>query len=168
MINEVFSAARNGELGVLRGFLDSKPALANTENEDGLTLLGFAAHFGQTEAVKLLLDRGADVNAVSHSKVSYIPSNTALHAAIAGERSMDVIRLILAHDADTNLFDSNGHTSVHAAAFHDHNTEMIQLLIDHGADVNAKVEGGVYAIALAKEQGNLRVAELLRQQGAIE
>jgi ankyrin repeat protein len=66
--------------------LEANPVLANTENEDGLTPLGFAAHYGQLNIVKLLLNYGADVDARSRSKISYIPSNTALHAAIAGER----------------------------------------------------------------------------------
>lgn len=71
------------------------PSLAHTENSEGLTPLGFAAHFGSKAAVQVLLDYGVDVNAVSHSKISYIPSNTALHAAIAGERDPEVIRLLL-------------------------------------------------------------------------
>lgn len=168
MINDVFTAARSGDLAQLKGFLNINPTLTNTENSDGLTLLGFAAHFGQTDAVKLLLDYGADVNALSHSKVSFIPSNTALHAAIAGERSLEVIKLLLAHNARTNIFDSNGHTCLHSAAFHDDNIELVHLLIEHGANVNAKVEGGINAIALAKEKGNFNVAELLKHKGAIE
>lgn len=168
MINEVFSAAQTGDTKQLKGLLDIDSTLANTENSDGLTPLGFAAHFGQAESVKVLLEYGADVNAVSHSKVSYIPSNTALHAAIAGERNMEVIKLLLSHNTQTNIFDSNGHTSLHTAAFHDDNIEMINLLLEHGANVNAKAEGGKTALELAIENGNINVAELLKQKGAIE
>ncbi|SCW87673.1 Ankyrin repeat-containing protein [Paenibacillus tianmuensis] len=109
------------------------PSLAHSENGDGLTPLGFAAHFGSKATVQVLLDYGADVNAVSHSKLSYIPSNTALHAAIAGERDPEVIRLLLTRGALTNIFDSSGHTCLHTAAFHDDNTELIRLLMEHGA-----------------------------------
>jgi ankyrin repeat protein len=167
-IGEAFQAAQSGDAAGLRKMLDSDPTLANTENSEGLTLLGFAAHFGHKDAVKELLEKGADVNAVSHSKVSYIPSNTALHAGIAGERNEDVIRLLLEHNAQTHIYDSNGHTCLHTAAYHDNNTGIIRLLLEHGAQVNAKVEGGKTALTLALEEGNLQVSNLLRQHGAIE
>ena len=167
IMDDVFQAAQLGDALRLQDILDSHPHLANTENSDGLTLLGYAAHFGHKEVVELLLNHNANVNAVSHSKKSYIPSNTALHAAIAGERNMDVIRLLLTHQAQTNIFDNNGHTCLHAAAFHDDNTEIIHLLIEHGADVNAKIEGGETALSLAIKQGNNSVAELLRKTGAM-
>ncbi|GIP34473.1 ankyrin repeat domain-containing protein [Paenibacillus sp. J2TS4] len=162
-----FQAVQSGDASRLKDILESRPHLANSENGDGLTLLGYAAHYGNKEAVKILLDYGADVNALSHSKVSYIPSNTALHAAIAGERSLDVIKLLLAHHAQTNLFDSNGHTCLHTAAFHDDNLEIIRLLLEHGADINARIEGGDTALSLAIQQGNHNVAELLRHSGAL-
>jgi ankyrin repeat protein len=132
-IVDVFRAAQSGDISKLALLLNSEPVLANTENSDGLTPLGFAAHFGHKDIVQLLLDHGAEVNALSHSKIDYIPSNTALHAAIAGERNLDVIKLLLQHNALTNIFDSNGYTSLHTAAFHDNNTEIICLLIQHGA-----------------------------------
>src|SRR4051812_8105620 len=115
MINDVFTAARTGDANRVKELLNTDLSLANSENNDGLTLLGFASHFGQSEVVRLLLDNGADVNALSHSKVSYIPSNTALHAAIAGERNLEVIQRLLAHRANPTIMDSNGHTSLHVA-----------------------------------------------------
>ncbi|MNJ68163.1 Ankyrin repeat protein [compost metagenome] len=114
-----------------------------------------------------MLDYDADIDALSHSKVSYIPSNTALHAAIAGERSIEVIKLLLLQNAQTNILDSNGHTCLHTAAFHEDNVEIISLLIEHGADVNAQAEDGETALSLAIKQGNHNVAELLRQKGAL-
>lgn len=163
MVDEAFNAARSGDASRLKALLDMNPNLANAENRDGLTLLGFAAHFGQVDAVRLLLEYGAEVNALSHSKVSYIPSNTALHAAIAGERNMEVIKLLLAHRAQTDIFDSNGHTCLHTAAFHDDNVQIIDWLIAHGANVDAKVAGGKTALSLAEERGNHRVTERLKR-----
>ncbi|WNR44923.1 ankyrin repeat domain-containing protein [Paenibacillus roseipurpureus] len=167
MINEIFTAARTGDANHVKDLLDMDLSLANAENSDGLTLLGFAAHFGQEEVVKLLLENGAEVNAVSHSRVSYIPSNTALHAAIAGERSLPVIGLLLKHHAKPTIVDSNGHTALHVAAFHKDTAGLIRLLIEYGADVNAKSDGGVYPIDLAKQQDNTAVIDVLRQLGAV-
>ncbi|MGG1664252.1 ankyrin repeat domain-containing protein [Brevibacillus sp. NRS-1366] len=165
-IDDVFQAAQAGDAARLKEILASHPHLTNTENGVGLTPLGYAAHFGNKDAVQVLLDYGAEIDAISHSKVSYIPSNTALHAAIAGERNLDVIKLLLAHHAKTTIFDSNGHTCLHSASFHDDNLELIRLLIEHGADVDASVDGGETALSLATKQGNHEVAQFLRQNGA--
>lgn len=166
IVDDVFQAVQSGEASRLQDILESHPHLANAVNGDGLTVLGYAAHMGNKDVVQVLLDYGADVDAVSHSKISYIPSNTALHAAIAGERNLEVIRLLLDHHAQTQIFDSNGHTCLHTAAFHDDNEEIIRLLVEHGADVHAKMEGRESALSLAIKQGNHNVAELLRQYGA--
>lgn len=161
-IQAAFHAAQAGDAGALKSLLELHPALANTENEQGLTPLGYAAHFGNAEAVRVLLAAGADVNALSHSKVPYIPSNTALHAAIAGERSLEVVRLLLDRGARSDILDSSGHTALHTAAFHDDNVELIQLLIQHGADPSVRSEDGGTPLEIALRQGNHRVAELLQ------
>lgn len=161
-IDELFRAAQEGDAARLEELLKFQPERANLENADGLTLLGYAAHYGHAEAVRVLIEVGADVNAVSHSNIPYIPSNTALHAAIAGERDMDVIRTLLTHKADTRIFDSNGHTCLHTAAFHDDNLEIIRLLLANGADASERCGDGETASELAEKQGNRKVAELLR------
>lgn len=161
-VNEIFQSIETNDVDALEKALRSNPSLANIENEQGLTALGIASHFGKKDAVQILINYHADINAVSHSKIEFIPSNTALHAAIAGERDLEVIELLLKNKAETNIFDSNGHTVLHTAAFHDNNTELISLLIQHGASVHAKVDGGKTALEIATEQGNNQVAELLR------
>ncbi|WP_419884533.1 ankyrin repeat domain-containing protein [Paenibacillus sp. B-A-8] len=166
-INEVFQSAQQGDAARLKEILEFHPALANTENNEGLTPLGYAAHFGKEAAVQVLIDYGAEVDAVSHSKISFIPSNTALHAAIAGERDMGVIRLLLNKGAQTHILDSDGHTALHSAAFHSDNVELIRLLIEHGADIHAKIEGGESVLAMAIQQGNHNVKEFLIEKGVI-
>ncbi|WP_035156272.1 ankyrin repeat domain-containing protein [Cohnella thermotolerans] len=166
IVDECFQAAQAGDAERLKALLKADPGLANAENSDGLTLLGYAAHFGHRDAVLALLDSGADVNAISHSKIAYIPSNTALHAALAGERNADVIRLLLERGARTDLLDSNGHTCLHTAAYHDDLVETIRMLIAFGADVRATSGSGETALSLAEKQGNRRVAALLREHGA--
>ena len=162
-VNEVFLSLESNDVQSLKKSLTFNPSLSNAENEQGLTPLGFAAHLGNIDSVKTLLDFHADINAVSHSKVTYIPSNTALHAAIAGSRNLKVIELLLENGAETNIFDSNGHTALHTAAFHDDNLQLINLLIKHGASVDAKIDGGKTAIELAIEQKNNEVVEQLKQ-----
>lgn len=165
-LQALFTAAETGDVSRLKQLLHERPELANAENEQGLTVLGYAAHYGHLEAVRVLLEHGAEVNALSHSQISYIPSNTALHAAIAGERNLDVIRLLLESGAKTDIFDSNGHTCLHTAAFHADNREIVRLLLSYGAPVQARREGGQMALELAEARGHVQVAALLREHGA--
>lgn len=165
-VEDLFQSIESNNVDLLKRKLAADPSLANLENEQGLTPLGMASHLGYTDSVQVLLDFNVDIDAISHSKVEYIPSNTALHAAIAGARNFEVIELLLKNNAQTNLFDSNGHTALHTAAFHDDNTQLIELLVNHGASVQAKVEGGKTALEVAVEKGNLQVVEHL--EGHVE
>nr|WP_039042324.1 ankyrin repeat domain-containing protein [Sporosarcina sp. ZBG7A] len=161
-VSDLFQFIESGDGDALEKALILSPNLANAENEQGLTPLGFSSHLGDKNAVLILLNHHTDIDALSHSKIEYIPSNTALHAAIAGTRNLEVIELLLNNGAKTNIFDSNGHTALHTAAFHDDNTELISLLITHGASAHARLDNGVTAMELAIEQGNNKVAEQLR------
>jgi len=58
---DLFQAIRSNELARLGKAI--KPATVNTRDSHGSTLLMYAAAYGSTGAVKLLLDKGADVNA---------------------------------------------------------------------------------------------------------
>jgi len=132
-MNELLQAAQAGDENKLRSLLATNPELANMENAEGLTPLGYAAHYGHPNAVKTLLEHGVEVNAISHSKVSYIPSNTALHAGIAGGCSIEVIKLLLECGAKTDILDSNGYTPIEVAASHKSSKEIIELLEEYNS-----------------------------------
>jgi ankyrin repeat protein len=165
-ISELFKVVQEGDATRLRELLEGEPSLANTENSDGLTPLGFAAHFGQKNAVQVLIDYGAAVNAVSHSKLSFIPSNTALHAAIAGGSSREVIELLIAKGADVNAVDSLYHAPLQACAF-EGKVDIAKLLIESGADISRNTGHGS-AMSIAKKHEHHEFAELLRLHGAVE
>ncbi|MCM3595996.1 ankyrin repeat domain-containing protein [Metabacillus idriensis] len=131
---EIFEALEKKNLARFNELLNEDASLADSENDNGLTLLGLACHYGEAEFVKVLLNKGADINASSHSKLSFIPSNTALHAAIAGKQSPKLIHLLLRNGADVNAIDSDGHAPIQTAAF-EGNAEVANLLIHNGADV---------------------------------
>lgn len=162
-VTALFEALIAGDKVRVSELLTEQPQLANAENEDGLTPLAYAGHLGFEEIVQTLLAHGAEVNAVTHSTIAYIPSNTALHAAIAGERSLSVIRLLLSHGADPGIVDSDGQTPLHSAAFHTDRTEIVQLLLDHGAEVSKRAADGETALQITEKQGNEKVAALLKQ-----
>ena len=57
--------AKTGEIDMLRDCLSNNPDLTAQVDRQGMTLLHFAAGAGHADAVELLLEQGANVNAQS-------------------------------------------------------------------------------------------------------
>lgn len=101
-----------------------------------LTPLHVAAYEGNVACVKLLLDRGAGVNAKAEFwKGNSRHPETPLHYA-ASENNLEVARLLLDRGADVNAKGTFDITPLHVAARAGH-LEMCRLLLDCGADVAA-------------------------------
>lgn len=64
---DVFEAASFGDVERLRELLDGDPSLGTAYSADGFTALHFPAFFGGVDAARLLLERGADVDAHGRS-----------------------------------------------------------------------------------------------------
>ncbi|MEH6937148.1 ankyrin repeat domain-containing protein [Bacillus sp. JJ664] len=160
-ITTLFHAAEIGDHQLVDKLLSEQPALVNKENESGLTLLGIAAHFGKIEVVKNLLSHGAEINAISHSKISFIPQNTALHASIAGAKSIETIECLLLNGADCNIKDSEGHTPLHIAAF-EGSISIAKLLIGNGAKIY-KSNAGKTPLHIAEERNHTEFSHFLSQ-----
>jgi ankyrin repeat protein len=134
----VFEAAAFGRLERLAELLASDPGLARAFSGDGFTALHLAAFFGHAEAVRLLLDGGADPNAVATS--AQIGPVRPLHSAAATGR-LECARLLLAHGADVNARQGGGFTALHAAAASS-DAELARLLLAAGADATARADDG--------------------------
>jgi ankyrin repeat protein len=96
----------------------------------GLSPLHFAAHYSHLSHCKLLLDRGAKVDARDKSM------NTPLHLA-AYSGNIDVCAFLIANGALLSARNSSESTPLHTAARFGHH-EIAALLLKGGADVNAK------------------------------
>lgn len=125
----------------------------NKGDEFGRTPLHYAALRGQTEEVRQLLEKGADVNA----KDNYL--FTPLHYA-AKRGHGEVVRLLLAKKAGLNSGDHYLCTPLHHAAVKGHR-EIAAMLMDAGADLNARDKNGQRPAELAYEQGHLTLANAL-------
>jgi ankyrin repeat protein len=135
---DVFEAAALGREEQLGELLESDRGLALAFSRDGFTALHLAAFFGHPEAVRLLLDRGADPNAVATSE--QIGPVQPLHSAAAAG-GLDSARLLLEHGADVNARQGGGFTALHAAAASGH-AELARLLLAGGADADARTDDG--------------------------
>jgi ankyrin repeat protein len=134
----VFEAAAFGRVDRLRELLDGEPALAVAFSGDGFTALHLAAFFGHPEAVLLLLERGADVNAVATN--AQIGPVQPLHSAAAADQ-LECARLLVEHDAEVTARQAGGFTALHAAA-QNRNVELARLLLAAGADADAETDDG--------------------------
>ena len=99
-----------------------KPHMRRIAAHDGWPPLHLAAHYGHLPVVKLLVERGADLEAVSHNSIG----NTALAAASFGNR-FDVVRYLLGRGASLDARNRNGKTALDRAA-ETGRTQMAQLL----------------------------------------
>ena len=157
----VFEAAAFGRVDRLRELLDRDPELARAWSGDGFTALHLAAFFGQPAAVRLLLERGADVNAVATSE--QIGPVQPLHSAAAA-RQLACARLLIEHGADVNARQAGGYTPLHEAAGNG-DTELARLLLAAGADPAARKDDGQTPADIAAERGHKGVLALLRPGG---
>lgn len=75
----VFEAAAFGRVERLRAILDDDPQQAHAFSHDGFTALHLAVYGGSEDAVRELIARGADVNAVSTAEIAQVtPLGTAV------------------------------------------------------------------------------------------
>lgn len=93
---DVFDAAAVGRTRGLEELLEADPGLAHAWSPDGFTALHLAAYYGQEDAARLLLDRGADPRVVStHREIQVAP----VQSAAAGEHDA-IVRLLLERGAE--------------------------------------------------------------------
>jgi hypothetical protein len=126
-------------------------------NANGGVALREASARGHTEIVKLLLDIGANVNAINSS------DEPALIEAL-GNNHPEIAKLLLDKGADVNAKRSGGRTAWMEASARGY-TEFVKLLLDKGADVNAK-DGIWTALNLAQERRHPDIVQLLKNAGA--
>ncbi|RMZ68355.1 ankyrin [Pyrenophora seminiperda CCB06] len=123
-------------------------------------LLYLAAEHGHQRMVKLLLNKGADINAKAGYDVHALQA-----ASYRGQEA--VVKLLLDNGANVNYNTWGGrHINALQAASAEGHEAVVKLLLDRGANVNAR--GGFYGNALqtASYSGHKGVVKLLIDNGA--
>ena len=111
-------------------------------NNIGYTILMYAVGYPElTKVVKVLIDKGADVNA------SDIKGNTALMNVAKGFGSIETMRILLDKGADVNAKDTDGNTALMTTAISGR-ADIASLLLERGADVNAKNKVGETTLSM--------------------
>jgi uncharacterized protein len=151
----VHEAAALGDVGRLTALLDEDPAQAGAVADDGFFPLGLAAFFGRSGAVRLLLERGADIEQAAANEMRV----RAVHAAAAC-RAAPIVRDLLAAGADPDSRQQQGYTPLMAAA-HSGDLETLEVLLTSGADPSLTNDDGHTAHDLAVAAGHTDAAARL-------
>jgi ankyrin repeat protein len=155
---DVFEAAALGRADRIKELLRGDTALASAYSPDGFPLVGLAAFFGHLEAVKVLIDAGADIHAAATNAFKV----QAIHAAVAS-KNLDIVRAVLDAGADPNAAQQQDFRPIHEAGSSG-NRDLAELLMKHGADPTVKNDEGKTAIALAREKGHADFADWLEKR----
>ena len=159
---DVHEAAAIGDTNRVQQLVRKNSDLLDAFSSEGFTPLALAAHFGQVETTRWLIDRGANMNAVSNHPLHVTP----LHAALFG-RKIATARLLIESGADVNIarggvdWPRAGWTALHYAAGFGF-TELIPLLLEHGADQSCLDEKQKTPLQVAIEEQQTEAANMLK------
>ncbi len=153
--DKFYSAIRENNLTQLKALLSQESSAV--ADGRGITPLMYAAEIGSLDAMRLLIDRGADVNAQNAF------GSTALMWSVSDPAK---VRLLLDHGAQVNTAARSGRTALIIAAFTNPSAEVVRLLLAKGAKVDVMDQRHVTPLNAATFGNDTAAIRLLLEAGA--
>ena len=136
------NAVKDGKYNKTKYLIEHGAELNNTDDSLGETVLFLAVRFHHVNIIKLLLKKGADINAKD------VDNYTPLHLAIYKN---NILKLLLKKGAHVNAATNDGLTALHLA-MQSGQQDSVQELIEMGANIAAKDNLGDTALQLAQKK----------------
>ena len=156
-VERMRTALRQGKPAEFRRLVKASPNSINARGQDGWTPLMYSALYGDVDSCRLLLDRGAAVNARNDA------GGTALMYAVD---DVAKTKLLLARGGDPNLRSGEGRTALMIAVANSRCFPVVKLLLENGADAKLSLPDGRGVLGLAVNSLDPRVLQLLLDRGA--
>jgi ankyrin repeat protein len=157
--NSLHKAVEEGDAGKVSQLLDVNSRTINwKEGDQRETLLHYAIRFEHLEVVKILIERGADMNIGDNDEM------TPLHKA-AYRGLLEISEYLLSKGASLSVKDRYGVSPLHLAAARGHN-KVMSLLLDRGADINLPDNDGETPLHRAAKNGYPKAVSFLLEKGA--
>lgn len=150
--NPLFKAVADADAAAVAAAI-SAGAAVNQLSPEGASPLYLAVIGQHYDIAKMLIDQGADVNAVNAKAIGATPLMIA-----ASRQNLDITLLLLDNGADVDLVDVNNDPAINWAAYYGY-TDMVEFLISRGASTNITGHGTPRQIAIRR--GHQDLVELL-------
>jgi ankyrin repeat protein len=153
IVTPLMSAAASGQAKVVEMLIKAGADVNQRDSEDGCTALHYATYCDDSKALEILMQYGAEVDALSFEETA------PLFSATAKENTNALVRLL---DAGAEIDRNSTYgTALHQAATWGRD-ESVRVLLNAGADRDITDRNGKTALQLAEEEGHLRIIEYLK------
>ena len=185
MSQEFIDAATQGDVAKVKEMLGVDPLLAQSKDQNGLSVILKATYYGKRDVVKALLDSGVQLNifeAAATGQTDRVRTLIQEDAAVVNSYSPDgfaplslavffghpeTVYALLAAGAEVNAASRETmKLTPLASAMATAQNEIAKTLIQHGANVNAKAASDLTPLHTAAARGNIEAATLLLDHGA--
>jgi len=151
---DVFEAARKGNISRMETLLKLNPDTLSSHNENGFTPLIIAVYRNQAKVTEYLLLHKVNVNTSS-------PEGPALLGA-SYKGNIELAELLLQYGADVNICNETGTSALMYAAL-SNNLALAKLLLKNGAKKNLVEKSGKTALDYAKIRESPEMISLLSE-----
>ncbi|KAM0517558.1 hypothetical protein ACHAPS_008124 [Verticillium nonalfalfae] len=134
----LYLAARGGHVDVCKMLLENG-AVANVSTTEFASPLSVAVETGKLELVQLLLDHGAEIEAVFKGTGDDDTKDTPLTIA-ARQGLTEIVELLLERGANPNHYEGDLDPPLYLASWRGH-VLIVKMLLEKGADPNAQLDG---------------------------